>query len=463
MKVNSKRLVYSKEEHELEGIDIDADFRVEDSHIYIQNKKLFIESIHEVEKIDSTMEISRYIRPRMLVVQGILTFFSGYCFTVFQKVSSNTQIIDSREGVLKEVANNKLIIEGQDFSEDLNILLSKLGNSKEKPMVITLLDRWRKALFMESESEVNTYHDEAILTHFHILELLASNYYEQYKKEASKEIKDFIDAFAYNVMNQRGNNLTQTINSKSKLLNEILINEETSISTKINYFLKQFNILDDQSYSLVNKLVKIRNAIAHGRIIYRDKLIWPLPPFFSLTTIDSNYILSVISTFSARAISLDLGLNAWDKEWAEVHKSLPPSDEVINIFLKDVNEQSKVLPLDLVIGKYKAITISSIVDYYINNNKKCGFSDIENVLAKVVGNVEVDEDNAHELFFLSVILADSNEEDIAAVSKKNVELIHTNEWYPYSNIKDIFRYFEYCDIRLVWFVEWLNGGGHNKH
>lgn len=459
---NTTRVVFSKEEHILDGIDIVAEFKLEDSYIYTKGEKLFIESINEVKQIDSALEVRRYLRPRLLVIQGILTYFSGCCFAVYQGVSSDSQVIESKEGILKEVSKNKLIIAGEDFSEDLDILLDKLRDKKEKPMVITLLDRWRKSLYMENESEVNTYHDETILTHFHILELLVADYYEQYKKEAAKEIKGFVEDFAYNVMNQRGNNLIQTINSKSKLLNEILINEQTSILTKISFFLKHFNIFDDQTYSLSNKLVKIRNSIAHGRVIYRDKLIWPLPPFFSLVTVDSDYIVKTISVFSARAISLHLGLNAWSKEWAEVHKNLPPSDEVINDFLKDTNIQSKVMPLDLIAGKYNAITVSSLVDFYINN-KKCDFVDFENAMSEVVKNIDINQENAHQLFFLSLILADSKDEEVAKISRRNVEIINQYDWHGYLNIKDILRYFEYCNIKVEWFEKWLNEGKHYKH
>lgn len=459
MKDFSDRIIFSRDECQLPDIQMNVKFRLHDTCVYTKGNKLIIESVRRVDQIDSTHEIKRYIRPQLLIIQGILSYFSGSPFTVYDFYSGTTSVVDNKDNVLKRFKENKLIIEGNNYSKDLETLLEKLGGREQKSLVITLLDRWRKALYMLAESEVNTYHDEAILTYFHILELLVGYYYEDFKKEANKQITDFIKSFASETLNQRGNNLEETVNSKSKILKELLISEEASITTKIIYFLKQYNILDDQTYSLVSKLVKIRNAIAHGRIIYRDKLIWPLPPFFNLTN-NSHSVIQMLSIFTARAIALHLGLNAWEKEWEEVHRELDPSDEVIYSFIKNVEEYTKVSPSDLIIGNYKGIRISSIIDFFIENPKKCSYSDLERVLSMVIKETRIIEGNSSQLFLASVILGDSSDDELSAISKRNVEIVHKNEWFEYSNIKDILRYFDYCGMKIKWFETWLQEGGH---
>lgn len=61
-------------------------------------------------------------------------------------------------------------IEGIDYTSDLEILLRKLAEEPE--LIITLLDRWRKAIYLKSESsDADLYYEEAALSFFHILEL----------------------------------------------------------------------------------------------------------------------------------------------------------------------------------------------------------------------------------------------------------------------------------------------------
>ncbi|MGE6612522.1 hypothetical protein ACQKFG_18570 [Peribacillus sp. NPDC076916] len=454
----SDRIIFSRDKYQLPDIEMIVEFILDDTYIYTKKSLLIIESVRRIDQIDSAHEVKRYIRPQLLIIQGILSYFSGYPFTVYEHFSGTSEMVKNKDNVLKVLKCNKLIIEGNDYSKDLDTLLEKLGSLEYKSLTITLLDRWRKAIYMEKESEVNTYHDESILTHFHILELLVGYYYKNYKEESSKQIEDFVKNFALNTMNLRGNNLVETVNSKTKILNELLISEEASIATKINYFLKQYNMLDDQTYSLVNKLVKIRNAIAHGRIIYREKLIWPLPPFFNLTK-DSHPIVHILSIFTARAIALHLGLFAWKNEWEIAHHELSPSDEFLVSFIKNAEEYTKLSSSELIMGSYNGITVPAIVEFFIENPKKCSFSDLEIVLAKVIKEIKITEENSSELFLASLILGDSPDGELSAISRRNVEIVYENEWLEYPDIKDILRYFNFCGLKIKWFETWLQVGG----
>jgi hypothetical protein len=459
-----ERIVYSKnffELHDESEIDIEVEFRFNDTYVCTSEGQLIVESIKVIDQIDSPHELQRYIRPELLVIEGILSYFTGLLFTIYQKKKSELQIVEDKVEFYKEVARDRLVFESIDYSEDLSILLEKLEKREFKSLIITLLDRWRKALYMEFESEVNTLHDEAILTHFHIFELLVGYYYEDFKRDAQEKTKEFLITFASETLNQRGSNLENTVNTKFNLLKEILISDEASITTKINYFLKKYEILDDQSYALVNKLVKIRNSIAHGRITYKDKFIWPLPPFFNLTN-ESQIITSQIAIMTARAIALHLGLNVWKEEWEVTHKRLPPSDEVLLEFIKNENAHAEVSSMGLLNGEYKNITVFSVFNFFIENQKKCSLSDLEKVLSKTLKEITINEENCGQLFLPSVIICDSEDHELSCIAKKNVELTHQNDWYEYSNIKDIVRYFEYQGITVQWLYSWIEGKGHLK-
>ena len=54
-----------------------------------------------------------------------------------------------------------------DYSGDLLIMLDRLN--KEPELIITLLDRWRKAIYLKEKSyDADLYYDEATLSFFHI-------------------------------------------------------------------------------------------------------------------------------------------------------------------------------------------------------------------------------------------------------------------------------------------------------
>lgn len=56
-------------------------------------------------------------------------------------------------------------MEGVDYTSDLEILLKKLD--KEPELTISLLDRWRKAIYLKAEScDADLYYDEATLSFF---------------------------------------------------------------------------------------------------------------------------------------------------------------------------------------------------------------------------------------------------------------------------------------------------------
>lgn len=456
-----EKVIFYKDVYEIPSIDdFIVEFKFNNTTVYMKDNQLIVECIKTIDSIDSSLEIKRYTRPDLLVIEGILCYFTGHLFTIYELIESETYMVENGIDLSKNIECPILSLEGSDHSKDLMFLLERLEEKRFKTLIITLLDRWRKALYMVAESEVDTYHDEAILTHFHILELLVGYYYDDFKEEASEEIKRFLTVFSSETLNQSGNARENTINSKLKILKELLISEEASIATKINYFLKRHSMLDERTYSLVNKIVKMRNSIAHGRMSYKEKLIWPLPPFFNITGYESQMVISQIQILTARAIAVHLGLDSWKEAWSLMNNSLPPSDEVLINFIKNTDEHKQISGTDLIEGTYKRITVESLVDIYIENRSKCSLSELEQVLSKTLIEVPISDENSELLFLASVLLSDSDNEQLSSISKSNVKLVHKHGWYGYSNIKDIVRYFDFYDIEVKWLYAWIEDGGH---
>lgn len=70
-------------------------------------------------------------------------------------------------------------------------------------------------------------------------------------------------------------------------------------------------------------------------------------------------------------------------------------------------------------------------------------------------NTPIDEDNAPDIFNVSIIFADSEDADIKQKSIENVKTIISNNWYGWSNFKDAYSYLEFYSVTVVWYKEFL--------
>ena len=270
--------------------------------------------------------------------------------------------------------------------------------------------------------------------------------------EAKEKIENFINEFAEEILSEKDQKVEQIKNDKYKLVYQVLLGNEIAIANKIKYFLKKHAMLDDRTDNLVKKLVKVRNSIAHGRVIYKEMFIWPLSPFFSSIE-DIDNVLDKISILAGRAIAVHLGLVAWKEEWDNLHMNLFPSDQVISNF---INNSNGFMTTDKLIDSINNnITISSIVNYYLRNPKKYDLSQLENQITCVIEEVDVIEENSHELFLVCILLADSPNENISQKSIEKVKKIYFNNWYDFSNIKDALYYLNYCKFDVQWFENWI--------
>jgi hypothetical protein len=409
---------------------------------------LLIDSTFELKEYDSLTEGSAKIRPQLLVIHGILSFLTKEIFISFQNFASHQFMVSHHIGATGG-SKNRLTSKGINYDSDLEKILSEIeiANSEKRILIYSLFERWRKALYLEIESEVGFVHlDESVLAYVHILEVLADEFKENFKKKISDERKQII------------NKILECANTPEKSFKRIsgLINRandlKITLKTKTLQMLFDLDLYNAKSKQIVLRFIEHRNSIAHGRKdIYQDKVVYPLKPFFSLIKdIDEN--LESIKILSARTISNYLGLNAWEEEWDFLMlRELTP----INI-VKDFIESKKyesITRKDFLHGKVDGIMPFTIAYYFLKS--KISFFELEQTLANIFLTSKITEENCKALFEASLPLADSSIPDLAGKARQIIKKVDKNGWGYYSNIRDLIKDYEYHGLTLKWFEEWL--------
>lgn len=458
----------------------EIDFFIFESHIYTTNTPLEKPNIEEllglVKSLDPPENIEReYIdcylvieieselnlnssiqesveksRPRYLIILSILSFFIGEVFTVSQNRSRETKI----GNIIKNNEMKTLFIyNGINRTDDLSKLLVFINTSSQsnRRLIYSLFDRWRKALYLETESEDTfLYHDEALLAYYHILELLSSAYDSQLKKDTKFLINNFLDKLLGDIFHFTKKSLEQEKSNKIKLLEEILITE-IPIKVRIHYMLNKFKMLNIKSKEIVEKLIKDRNAVAHGREVYQDNVIFPLPPFFPLVKDLFNEI-ALAKIISARAIAAHLGLNIWKKEWTNLLRDFGTPYEVVHEFIQNkyyLNISSK----DFINGKINKVKPYTI--YYYTVIGKIKLSKFQEIVGQTIIDTEVTKVNALELLESCILLSDSPNLELCEKCKQIIQISYNKKWITLSDLKDIFIYLQYKEFKTSWFQQFL--------
>lgn len=415
-----------------------------------QAREFQLNCITSIEMHEGINESNRYNRASILTVLGIVSFFVGIPLTVYQKIKGEDTIIPNN---LINEEPLKLTIENEDYTEQLKSVLEKLESDEE--IVVSLLDRWRKANYLVNESvDANLYHDEAILNYFHIIELICEIYSKDLRIDLEENIKGYVEEFYKKHFFFNENQLESQVNSVKKVFTEVLIGRDLALSHKIKFVLTKFNMLNPFVEYFIDSVIKTRNAIAHGRFTYQEKLSWPLPPFFFMSN-ESFEILDSLNFLTARLISCYLGIEYWKKEWEEVDKDLMPPDKLLEKFLINVSEFPELNCVSINEPNQYHITWRSIFKHYVSNPKKFKIEKIETALKSFFMDCTVNESSAGDLFNISVILSDSKDEEIQNTAIKNIDLIIQNRWYLWSNKRDIYSYLEKMNVPPIWYLSYL--------
>jgi hypothetical protein len=411
--------------------------------------ELKIVSSAEIEEFYGITEANRQTKSEILVIQGIVTFFTGIPFVEYCG-HSQTQ---SRTPIEVEDKDFGLKVGNQDFTSDLILLLQLLEN--EKSIIISLLDRWRKATYLVEESvDANLYHDEAILDYFHIIELLSEVSKDELKTLLESSIQIFLDRFYSDNLIYSPNQINDKINNMKGTLGELLVDKELSIAQKSKFFLEKYGLFDEMTGYFMDNLISTRNAIAHGRNIYRNNVLWPVPPFFYLAQ-DSYQSLPSLKVLTARMISCFAGLKCWETEWEQEKFNLLPVKEIFSAFLKDPTKYSEITIESLYEGNSYNISWMAAFWYYTQDTKRFSIERICTAMKAFYTNTSVNENNATFLFNISVVLCDSLDKEISDKAIENVKLIIENQWYPWSNYKDIYGYLDYHNLPPIWYKSYL--------
>lgn len=414
-------------------------------------KELSVITKCELEQYGSPSETHRYSRGDNLVIQGIITFFTGIPLTVYDcnKVSGGITPIEY------EKQETHIKIDDVDYSSDLIIMLDRLN--KEPELIITLLDRWRKAIYLKEEScDADLYYDEATLSFFHIFELFGESIVDELKNKLENNIESMLyqhfKSYYFTEAQTK-----QMVEQNRKSVNSLLIGDFLNLAIKVKYFLEKYELLDDNVAFFIDNMIKVRNAIAHGRITYQKVFMWPLPPFFNLSK-DSYENIEFLFFLSAEMISKYIGISCWEKEWNETKEFLMPPNHIISAFLDNSLVIDNFNYGMLVQGNKYNITWRTLFNYYVKKPKKTIRECIEVAMKDSFMNTPTDEDNAPDIFNISIIFADSEDSDIKQKAIENVKTIISNSWYGWSNFKDAYTYLDFYSVTVVWYKEFLLNG-----
>lgn len=333
----------------------------------------------ELKEYESISDGAIFSRPRYLSLLGIISFLLEKPFDVFGLASSSTVYPDGISG-LKIPEEIKLKTDNANLTTELTELIKVLEDSKEfeKNLAFSLLDRWRKGLYLEKDTEESLlYNDEATLSYFHVLELLGDVYSNELRNESKNLIKNFVSEFNKEILSFNADSLKSENIAKTKLLSSLL-EKDISVGSKILYFLKKFKLYSNQTAFWIKNLIEERNNVAHGRRVHYDKAIFPVQPFFPLNT-NNLYPLEYLRVLSAKVISCHLGITAYDFQWNDIEESLIFDSRQVKEFLiqeefpdaKNVNEsQMKIIygatNFFVVTKKIKAISTENFFNHYLH-------------------------------------------------------------------------------------------------
>lgn len=425
---------------EIHGIELPEEREIESEFGF-----LIIDSSCELEEYDSVSEASANIRPQLLVIYGIISFLTNNVFVPFHSFTQHNTILPKH---IKPLSNYILSYQEIDLASDLKKIISAINqaSNEKRNLIFTLLERWRKALFLDKESEESLlYPDESILAYFHVVELLSKEFTDDLKEDLRIK-KSELQSDILKTIQEKGSakSLTDLLNKYSQL--------NISVSDQILQMLKAFKMDSLKSEAIIRRFTKHRNSIAHQRNdIYKEKLIYPLPPFLtSIKNVDEN--VDVIKILSAKCIACYLNLDTWQNEWDIILASEFTPLSLVNDFIK--NRSYEIISVDdFFQGKEDEIYPGTIAYYFIKG--EISFEDLERCFLKIFKDVKINKQTAQELFMVAVSLSDSNINDIAHKAREIVTKVDKNKWGEYSNIRDVIKYHEYHGKTLLWFKNYL--------
>ena len=430
--------------------DLDADINILNSRIYTtrdlsqvgqasgeKGKKYLCIGIEiELEDFESVLDGAAYARPRLLIILGIMTFITQELFMSFHFHSTSTSV-----GSIETGGNNKFKFNKTSYLSvfrKIKIFLD-LSSDENKKLFYSLVDRYRKAIFLENETEESMIHDdEVLLSYFHILELLSNKYYEGQKQVASRLVNQLVEKILTDIYLFEKKQVESELAVKRKLAEATLISE-LPVASKIMYMLQEQGMLTHRLKSFISDLVKDRNSVAHGRQVYQDRVIFPVPPFFPLIR-NREYSFEMLRTLSGRAIAAFANLNHLAVKWNDISEGLIPTMAEVDDFITNKYYQNLSVE-DFFAGKINDVTPYTISYYLLNKRMKVEAA--IDALSTLILNFRQIEDEIMQLILSVVLIVDKVKGEL---KEKCIELIKVSSrehWTLGFSMRDFLYHLEY--------------------
>ncbi len=411
-------------------------FTFENAEVFTQEKKLiFKEKVEsdEIKTFDRLEEVAAKTRPKLIALLDVISFLTGSSITTYDVSSSSFGPVDDEMLPISKEIN--FFYEGVDITNNLIKILDFL--TKDKFLIASILDKWNKANYLlQSDDSSVLLVDEAILNYFHIFELLSDTVKKDYELRIENELNILLKNFLNKISFDTDEVINSKIQEKKKVTREILVGSFLPFKDKFKFFLETTELFDENTSFFVDNLIKLRNSIAHGRMVYNmDIMAYPLPPFYN-TSFKDRELVTPLTILAAVSISKYIGINSWLYEWEKVKLLLQPSDTVIKKYLNND------LP-GFNINTVNEFNISwySLYRFYIrcNNNMKIN---IEKKVKQELTIIPFEELLIENIYDLAIILCTTQDKELFSIIRKIIKIAIEQNKYLYGNYKDIFYYLE---------------------
>lgn len=454
---------YFKTVHDITKIDIgEIDIYFSLGDIVVESKynekhgtkEIEIRGILDFNPIYSNLDLRRLIRPELLIIQGVISLFIDFPITVYDITSQIQSFTDIENFVENKFKKSTFKIEKKDYSNELELVLERIEDPKNKNLAVSVLDRWRKVLdFRKEDMFEKLYRDEELLGIFHILDLLSDIYVDEWKKEAKDKIRHGLKEYGTFIF-KKGDDLDQYVDDNTKIIVQSLGANSPNFSTKIKYLLSKEGITSEEEFDFVGVAIKCRNAIAHGRVVFQPVVNWPLAPFFNIS--ESFIDVDILRCLTKKLIGNFFGINIWDNEYNEFAiKYLRPSVKNICEFIKKPSKYEiiSIDDMDILNEKKHVITWESVYIRYLQNPKKIKIDKLGSALKSSFFNLELNSKNAYNIFNISVILIESNDSEIVDRCRENIECLLEKELIENNDLYEIIPEFDLHHVNYIKYKE----------
>lgn len=416
----------------------ECEFNFEGVKVYTTKKEIvFIGSIGSYETM-SFQEVTAKCRPKIIAIFDIISFLIGDSITIYD-INHQSYSVKSNEDEVETKSNKfKFIFNDVDLSSQLRIILSKIENDKNT--TLTLLDKWNKANYLLSVDDSHVlFLDETIINCFNIFELLADTTKKEYERFIDEQSKKLLFEFYTNVGNLDNNKINDKVNQKNRLIKEILVGEFLNLSDKFKYYLKKYRLLDENLSYFVDRIIKVRNSIAHGRIVSNLSVMeYPLTPFYNIVNPEANLVNPII-VLTGVLISKYIGIDIWEEEWEKIKEILEPNP----VRVKEVIEGK--LAIDINEKNQYNLTWYSVFLYYLSCKDKQR-DNIELWFKEEIKKRKFETLDFYNLYEISVILITTQDYELYQILSKIIFKIIKEDICKWSSYRDIFLHLEVRNI-----------------